>query len=165
MATIKTNSLVFIDEPEISLHPNWQMQYLSFIRELFSSSEYATSHILVATHSHFLISDLRGENSKIIGLKRENGKIEIMDLPLNLDTYCWSPDDILYNIFNVTSSRNKFVAENIANILDQLSKGSKLEANKISKGNYDTLTHLKETLKDNDPLREVVISILKKVVE
>ncbi len=163
MATVKTNSLVFIDEPEISLHPNWQMQYLSFIRELFSNAEYATSHILVATHSHFLISDLRGENSKIIGLKREDGKIQIVDLPPDIDTYCWSPDDILYNIFNVTSSRNKFVAEIIANILDQLSKGSKNASNKIEKENYNTLIHLQETLKDNDPLREVVIAILKKV--
>lgn len=50
MATVKpTNSLVLIDEPEISLHPNWQMKYLSFLRELFSHSEYATCHILVAT--------------------------------------------------------------------------------------------------------------------
>ena len=145
------------------MHPNWQMQYLSFIRELFSNAEYATSHILVATHSHFLISDLRGENSKIIGLKREDGKIQIVDLPPDIDTYCWSPDDILYNIFNVTSSRNKFVAEIIANILDQLSKGSKNASNKIEKENYNTLIHLQETLKDNDPLREVVIAILKKV--
>ena len=71
MATVKpTNSLVLIDEPEISLHPNWQMKYLSFLRELFSHSEYATCHILVATHSHFLISDLKGDSSKIIGLKK-----------------------------------------------------------------------------------------------
>ena len=71
LATIKPNSLVFIDEPEISLHPNWQMRYLSFLRELFSDEIFATSHILIATHSHFVISDLKGENSKIIGLKKD----------------------------------------------------------------------------------------------
>lgn len=164
MATVKpTNSLVLIDEPEISLHPNWQMKYLTFLRELFSHSEYATCHILIATHSHFLISDLKGDSSKIIGLKRADGKIEIVDLPPNIDTYCWSADDILYNIFDVTSSRNQFVAEEIAIILDTLSKGSKDKVNKIKKETYETLIHLQETLKDKDPLKEVVKSILKKV--
>jgi len=164
IATVKpTNSLVFIDEPEISLHPNWQMKYLSFLRELFNQPEYATSHILVATHSHFLISDLKGESSKIIGLKRVEGKIEIIDLPSDIDTFGWSPDDILYNIFDVASSRNKFIAEELANILDTLSKGNTDTTNKIGKTTYDTLIHLEKTLKDVDPLKEVVKSILKKV--
>lgn len=163
MATVETNSLIFIDEPEIRLHPNWQMKYLSFVRELFGSSEYATCHMLVATHSHFLISDLKGENSKIIGLKRLKGNIEIINLPTDIDTFGWSPDDILYNIFDVTSTRNKFIAEDIANILNTLSKGNKDTVNKIDRNTYDTLIHLEKTLKDIDPLKEVVKSILKKV--
>lgn len=164
MATVKpTNSLVLIDEPEISLHPNWQMKYLTFVRELFNQPEYATCHFLVATHSHFLISDLKGDNSKIIGLKRVNGSIETVEMPENLDTYCWSPDDVLYNIFNVTSSRNSFVAEEIAKILDELAIGNKDEMNKIEPKIYTTLLELREKLKDNDPLKEVVKSILKKI--
>jgi predicted ATPase len=169
LATIEKDSLIFIDEPEISLHPKWQMQYLSFVRELFSS-EYNNSHLLVATHSHFIISDLRGETSKIIGLRRVNsddelkkGKIEIVDLPYDVDTFCWSPDDVLYNIFNVTSSRNRFVAEEIANILNELSKGDKDKVNQIDPKTYNTLLHLSKTLKENDPLKEVVKSILKRI--
>jgi len=80
-----------------------------------------------------------------------------------LDTYGWSPDDILYNVFDVVSSRNKFVADDIAMILDELSKGSKKGVNKIKKETYDTLVYLSKTLKDSDPLNVVVNSILKKV--
>lgn len=163
MATVKTDSLVFIDEPEISLHPNWQMKYLTFIRELFSSPEYATSHILVATHSHFLISDLKGDCSKIIGLKRNEKKIEIIDLPKNLDTYGWSAEDVLYNVFNVASTRNKFVADDIAKILNELSAGEKNKINKLAKEKYDELVELESALKDNDPLKTVVKIILTKV--
>jgi hypothetical protein len=164
IASIQANSLVFIDEPEISLHPNWQMKYLSFLRELLSNKEYSTCHIIVATHSHFLISDLVGINSSVIVLSRElETNILKAEQLLGQDTYCWSPDDILYNVFDVVSSRNKFVAEDIANILDKLSKGSKDGINKIEKNTYDTLIHLKKTLKNNDPFREVVKSILKKV--
>ncbi|MEQ9415547.1 MAG: AAA family ATPase, partial [Cyclobacteriaceae bacterium] len=104
LATVKINSLILVDEPEISLHPNWQMKYLTFIRELFNSNEYATCHIIVATHSHFLVSDLIADSSKIIGLKRVNGNIETVDLPRNIDTFGWSAEDVLYNIFNVRSS-------------------------------------------------------------
>ena len=75
MATVKPGSLILIDEPEISLHPNWQMKYLAFIRKLFNDPKYNTCHIIIATHSHFLISDLQGASSKIIGLKKTNTKI------------------------------------------------------------------------------------------
>lgn len=164
MATVKpTNSLVFIDEPEISLHPNWQMKYLSFLRELFSHPEYATCHILVATHSHFLISDLKGDSSKIIGLKRAEREIEIIDLPKNLDTFGWSAEDVLYNVFNVLSTRNKFVAEDIAKILNELSLGDKNKINKLSKEKYDELIELESALKESDPLKTVVKSILTKI--
>lgn len=162
MGSIKPNSLIFIDEPEVSMHPSWQMKYNSFLRKIFSENTYSTCHFLIASHSHFLVSDLDGRYSKLIGLRRRE-KIEIIDLPENIDTFGWSPDDILYNVFDVISSRNKFVAEDIANILDKLSKGNKEGVNKIEKETYNTLIHLKQTLKDNDPLKEVVKSILKKV--
>jgi len=164
MATVKpTNSLVLIDEPEISLHPNWQMKYLSFLRELFSHPEYATCHILVATHSHFLISDLKGDSSKIIGLKRAGREIEIINLPKELDTFGWSAEDVLYNVFNVASTRNKFVAEDIAKILNELSAGDKNKINKLTKERYDELIELESALKENDPLKRVVKTILTKV--
>jgi len=163
MATIKGNSLIFIDEPEISLHPNWQMKYMSFIRELFSGPEYSTSHILIATHSHFLISDLKGENSKIIALKKDMDKIEIVELPDDLNTYCWSPDDVLYNVFNVASTRNIFVAQTIAGLLDSLSQGDKNISNKLPSAKFDELINLDISLKDDDPLKTVVRLIIERI--
>jgi hypothetical protein len=163
IASIQPNSLVFIDEPEISLHPNWQMKYLSFLRELLSDEKFSSCHIVIATHSHFLISDLKGENSKIIGLKRTGKGLEIIDFPKELDTYGWSAEDVLYNVFNVVSTRNKFVAEDIAKILNELSAGDKNKVNKLSKEKYDELLELEAALKDNDPLKRVVKTILTKV--
>jgi predicted ATPase len=171
MATVKSNTLIFLDEPEISLHPNWQMKYLAFIRTLFSDPNYATCHLLVATHSHFLISDLKGDNSKIIGLKKaepvtemiSNKRFEIVDMPKNVDTFGWSAEDVLYNIFDVPTVRNKYVADLIGNILDDLSKGDKSKINKLSQERYQVLTRLQENLKDIDPLKQVVNTILKNI--
>jgi predicted ATPase len=170
MATVKMNSLVFLDEPEISLHPNWQMKYLSFIRALFSDTNYRTSHVIVATHSHFLISDLDGKNSKIIGLKKTLSEdsddyrpIAIVDLPKSVDTYGWAAEDVLYNVFDVVTVRNKYVADEISKILDELSNGSKENINKVPAERYALLVRLQQGLKDIDPLKQVVNSILKNI--
>jgi predicted ATPase len=153
MATIKPNSLIFIDEPEISLHPNWQMRYLSFLREIFSKAEFATSHILLATHSHFIISDLQGRNSKIIGLKKQDGKIAIVDFPKDMDTYGWSAEDVLYNIFNVRSTWNYFLEADLTELLGMISNNIR---------NPQKINILIEKLeklpkRPNDPLQEIIL--------
>jgi predicted ATPase len=161
-SNISQNSLILIDEPEISLHPNWQMRYVSFLKNVFSN--FSSCHFILTTHSHFLISDLEGDSSSVITLSRDSETNKLSaDLLKGQDTFCWSPDDILYNVFNVISSRNKFVAEEIANILDKLSKGSKESINIIDQDIFNRLNLLEQTLKSNDPLKEVVKSILKKV--
>lgn len=160
LATVKpTNSLILIDEPEISLHPNWQMKYLSFLRELFSDEEYATCHIMIATHSHFLISDLKGEGSKIIGLKRAEKAIEIIPMPKGQDTFGWSAEEVLLDVFNVPTTRNYFIADRIGEILDLISnknRNEELIRDKVQSLMNKNVLHLSE----NDPLN----SIWKKLV-
>ncbi len=161
MATVKPGSLVFIDEPEISLHPNWQMKYLEFVRQLFSSPEYNSCHIVIATHSHFLISDLKGDSAKIIGLKKEDNQIKTIDI--NTNTYGWSAEDVLYNIFDVPSTRNFYVAKEVGSLLKEISKkeiNSSQITNKIKE-----LSNLKRSLKENDPLRSLIIKVEKEFID
>jgi predicted ATPase len=153
MATVKpTNSLVLIDEPEISLHPNWQMKYLSFLRELFGHSEYATCHILVATHSHFLISDLKGDSSKIIGLKRAGREIEIIDMPKGIDTFGWSAEDVLYKIFGLRTTRNHYMEVDMRELLHSISE------KKQNKPELEVVIKRLESVKLNneDPLNLII---------
>lgn len=152
LATVKENSLVFIDEPEISLHPNWQMKYFSFLRELFSDAIYATCHILVATHSHFLISDLKGNSSKIIGLKKEDGRIQIVDLPVNIDTYGWSAEEVLYSIFSVRTTRNFFLEYDLTKLVTLVNRNSVeyIEIRRI----VEKISSL--VLSENDPLNIII---------
>lgn len=51
---VKPNSLILIDEPEISLHIAWQEQ---FLRDLQQITELASFDVLIATHSPQLIYD------------------------------------------------------------------------------------------------------------
>lgn len=146
LATIKENSLILIDEPEISLHPNWQMKYMDFISKAFK--DFTHCHFVIATHSHFLISDLKGVSSKIMGLRRTN-KIEIVDLPKNLDTFGWSAEEVLYSIFNVRSTRNSFLEYDLNKLVTMVNRNS-TEFDEISRilKKISTLV-----LSDNDPLK------------
>ncbi|MBD5115565.1 MAG: AAA family ATPase [Ruminococcaceae bacterium] len=76
-------AFVFIDEPEISLHPNWQMKIMDYYKGIFTNEEgIQTSQIFAVTHSPFVIHNDNRRNDKVIILVRdENGDIIVKDNP------------------------------------------------------------------------------------
>lgn len=76
-------AFVFIDEPEISLHPNWQMKIMNYYKGIFTNDEgVQTSQIFAVTHSPFVIHNENRKNDKVIVLIRdENGDIVAKDKP------------------------------------------------------------------------------------
>lgn len=150
-ACLKHNSLVLIDEPEISLHPNWQMRYISYLKEIFK--DYQSCHFLITSHSHFFASDLDGRHSKIIGLRRDiDDKIENIDLPKDLDTYGWSAEDVLYKVFNVRTTRNYYMEVDIRKLLHSISEKEK------NKSDLESIIKRLEfvRLNDQDPLNLIL---------
>lgn len=75
--------IVLIDEPEISLHPKWQIKILDFYKNLFfDENEKQTSQVLIATHSPFVVHNQNRKNDKVIVLQRnDTGKITVDDHP------------------------------------------------------------------------------------
>ena len=73
-------AVVMIDEVETSFHPQWQKDFLyyllKFIEELKLNDFY--SHLILVTHSPFIISDLPKENIIFLD-KDENGKCKVVD--------------------------------------------------------------------------------------
>lgn len=63
---IEANSLVMIDEPELSLHVNWQERFLS---DLESVIDVANFDSLIATHSPYVIN---GRNELLSGLSAKD---------------------------------------------------------------------------------------------
>lgn len=151
---IQDNSLILIDEPEISLHPLWQSQYISLLNKIFSN--YYGCHIIIASHSHFLVTDLHPENSSVITLKYNKGIIE-SEL-ISDSTFGLSAEDVLLNVFGLPSTRNFYLSQIITEALELLADNnrSKLRLNKLK----SQLNSYFPLMKDNDPLKKVVSLIL-----
>ena len=76
-------AFVFIDEPEISLHPNWQEKIMDYYKGIFTDTDgKQTSQIFAVTHSPFVIHNDSRRNDKVIILTRDaNGDIVVKDKP------------------------------------------------------------------------------------
>ena len=74
-------AFVFLDEPEISLHPSWQAKIMNYYKNIFTDKNgIQTSQIFVVTHSPFIIHNDSRKNDKVIVLTRDkNGEIVVKE--------------------------------------------------------------------------------------
>ena len=94
-------ALVFIDEPEISLHPVWQKKIMDYYKGIFTNSEgVQTSQIFAVTHSPFVIHNENRKNDKVIVLKRDaEGKIVVEENP---EYYDCSSTKVIEDAFSIS---------------------------------------------------------------
>ena len=157
LSNIKDNSFVLIDEPEISLHPNWQNKTLHLLNPIFE--RYPNSHFLIATHSHFLVSSLKNKESTIVGIKRDkNNKLEIRNLE-QINPFGWSAEQILFEIFGMVTDRNYYLSSLVQEIINEMSK-----RNPNSKDIDKKISLLKEydlkNLHEEDPFKSIIENLI-----
>lgn len=103
-------SVVLIDEPEISLHPRWQLDILCFLKTLLSNNGEQTSQLIVATHSPFIIHNVTRSNDKVIVMRRDgNGVRAICQTP---EFYSWKESQLVCEAFNLDT----FVINGVINV-------------------------------------------------
>ncbi|MFW2582204.1 AAA family ATPase [Aliarcobacter butzleri] len=56
------NKLILLDEPDITLHPQWQKRLLSSLIKTFEKLKDFSIHFIITSHSPFILSDLPKEN-------------------------------------------------------------------------------------------------------
>ena len=148
MSDLEPNSLVLIDEPENSSHPNWQISYIGWLKSIFE--KYLNCHFVISTHSHFMLTDLEPNSSDIVALERNNNVV--LDVSEGVNTFNWSVDDILYRVFGVRNTRNQAFEDDIMSLYKMVSDGSndlrEIEA-KVKKLSMVVLP-------GNDPLIEIL---------
>lgn len=148
------HTLILIDEPELSLHPNWQM---TFIDNLDRALKNQNCHLMITTHSHMLVSDLPMNRSTVSQWEKGRDGI-IVENQISENTYGWSAEEVLLKVFKTATDRNRYFGERIAKLLEQMGN------NTISpKEVADELKDLKEIslhLSDVDPMKMVLNTII-----
>lgn len=94
-------SFVLIDEPEISMHPAWQMKIMDYYKGLFTDEDgVQTSQIFAVTHSPFIIHNKNRKNDKVLVLARDaSGKIVVKDKP---EYYECSSEVLIQDAFSIS---------------------------------------------------------------
>jgi len=146
--SIKENTLLLIDEPELSLHPTWQMKYINFIKQTINSR--FDCHLVLASHSHFMISDLEPNSSSLTSIEQDNGQ-RLCEY-IEHSTYAWSVENILYKVFHLRTMRNAQVEMDLYELSGLISKKSS-DINRLKQ----LLRDLEKIVLDaNDPLNIII---------
>jgi len=136
----KQNALICIDEPENSLHPEWQLNYMSFINYL--CPEDIGCHFLIATHSPQIISGIKSDNGCVVSLIRKNARIfdyhekdgfeddsslsSVQEIHSISSFLRQSADRQLVNVFKSPGFGNESIVHRLIMILTKLTKEIKL---------------------------------------
>jgi predicted ATPase len=115
-SVIEDGSLVLIDEPEISLHPEWQIQYVDLLLNTFRN--FTGCHYVLATHSPLILSDVTPGNSSVVSLEDNSAKTA----PAN-DLAGKSLDFLLATAFHVPGKNNLYLKQQIIKLLRLAANG------------------------------------------
>lgn len=69
--------VVLVDEPELSMHPKWQMKILKYYRDLFTDNSTQFAQMIFSTHSEYVMRSALAESDDVlvIILEDDNGTI------------------------------------------------------------------------------------------
>ncbi|MEZ9796334.1 AAA family ATPase [Vibrio cyclitrophicus] len=145
---IENNSLICIDEPEISLHPEWQEEFIPLINDLFSL--YSGCHFVIATHSPLLVSKLSSDNCFILNLD-ENRLID------SSKAVSYSADYQLATLFKSPGFKNEYLVSECLDILNTLSKLKPIDFDFTER--VKLITSLKSQISLEDPVYSLITTI------
>ena len=110
------NSIILIDEPELSLHPKWQQRIIDVYRKIGKNNQ-----IIIATHSPHILGSVRKENIMLLD-KDDEGKIVVRTGDELYDSYGQPTDRVLKDIMGLQTTRNPKVfklLEEVRKIVDR----------------------------------------------
>ena len=153
-AAAAPHTLVLLDEPELSLHPNWQMRLIDNLDRALKNQ---ACHLLIATHSHMLVSDLPMKRSAVTQLEKdENDRLKATTI--SESTYGWSAEEVLLKVFKTATDRNRYFGERIGKLLEKM--GNNTISQKEVENELKELQEISMHLSDIDPMKQILNTIV-----
>ena len=147
MADIRSGSLILIDEPENSSHPDWQMNYVDWLREIFK--DYRDCHFIIATHSPLILANMKASESTIVRLKRDGANRISDEGGMERGCYSWTVDEILQDVMEMKSSRTAEYNQAMSAFERARDKGEKAKA-------QDAYEHLLSLIRPGNVLADLL---------
>ena len=101
------NSIILIDEPELSLHPKWQQRIIEVYKKIGENNQ-----IIIATHSPHILGSVSSENIFIL-YRDENGKIEAKTGDELYSSYGQPVERVLKDIMGLESVRTPKIEKDL----------------------------------------------------
>jgi predicted ATPase len=142
------DSLVLIDEPEISLHPEWQEKFMELL--VAAVSGFNGCQFVVATHSPQLVSRAPTRNCFVVSLSQR--QLRPASVYANK-----SADVQLAELFQAPGAKNEYIARLAFNLLARIRA-----AKAVTPEQHTQLAHLKSLVFHVDrrePIVELIDSI------
>ena len=118
------NSIIMIDEPELSLHPKWQQKIVDVYRKIGRNNQ-----IILATHSPHILGSVEKENIILLE-KNENGIVKVKTGDEFGNSYGQTAGRILEDIMGLETDRNPSV-NNLLNLVKEMVKNDDYENSKF----------------------------------
>lgn len=109
------NSIILIDEPEISLHPEWQRKIIKVYENIGRNNQ-----LIIATHSPHIVGDIEAKQLRI--MKRDRSNVFIVDNDKITETYGHTIEGVLRTTMNLKSVRNEDITKKLDKALDLLNR-------------------------------------------
>ncbi|MGO6968510.1 AAA family ATPase [Rhizobium leguminosarum] len=152
---ISPDGLILIDEPENSLHPHWQTEYVSLVRKLISHVR--GCHVIIATHSPLIAASIMPSDGNLIRLMRNHLSGQLY-AHMEETAYGWLPSDVLQERFDLDSARPPELTRAINTALRLLKLSSEPTDNLRQAA--EEIRKLKRYLPAHDPLLPAADAII-----
>ena len=148
------NSIILIDEPELSLHPKWQQRIVDVYRKIGKNNQ-----IIIATHSPHILGSVKKENIMLLD-KDDEGKIVVKTGDELYDSYGQPTERILEDIMGLKTTRNQEIFDKLEKIREMVNE-DKYETDDFKK-EYGDLKEILGTMDEDVMLIDMEIQIRRK---
>jgi predicted ATPase len=116
ITTVERNAIVIVDEPENSLHPGWQREYVD---KVLAALQYRNASIIIATHAPLVVTGAITQHPSLVTVHQvangETRKLELDSKSANANGI----EEILWKAFEIVTPANHFVSEEIVDAIGQ----------------------------------------------
>ena len=115
-AQIDRHSVIAIDEPDTSLHPTWQQNYVRTLLDLFQLYE---PRIIISTHSPIIISGAEAAQGKVSVYEMKNGEAHLFDHAK------FSLEEMYDRLFGLITPKNHYLSQRAVSMMNALNAGDR----------------------------------------